>query len=422
MFCIKLAFLRSARKSMKFVSLCCLFFPLIASCSPQSAQTKISEVEILVDKPVVKDILPGIYAMDSIVASLSGKRVALIANHTSLVDGTHLVDTLLGSGIEVVKVFASEHGFRGDAPDGEHIDNTKDVKTGLPILSLYGKNKKPSPQMLSDVDVIVFDIQDVGCRFYTFLSTMHYAMEAAAENNVEMVVLDRPNPNGFYIDGPVLNPKFKSFVGMHPIPVVYGMTLGECAKMINGEGWLKSGVQCDLRVFPCENYTHKSLYELPVKPSPNLPDMDAIYWYPSLCFLEGTDVSVGRGTPTPFTIIGEPGNTGGDFVFTPVSIENASVNPKHKGEVCVGYDLSRELNFENLPDTLQISWLLRMYNETDSKADFFRKDGYFDLLAGTDALRKALTAGKNAEEIRAGWQDELDFFKKTRSKYLIYTD
>lgn len=420
--CIKFAFLLSARKSMKFISLCCLFFPLIASCSSQSAQSQIPEPDFIVETPIVKSILPGIYAMDSIVAALSGKRVALIANHTSLINETHLVDTLLSSGIEVVKVFASEHGFRGDAPDGEPIDNTTDSKTGLPIVSLYGKNKKPTPEMLKDVDVILFDIQDVGCRFYTFLSTMHYAMEAAAENGLELVVLDRPNPNGFFVDGPVLDLKFKSFVGMHPIPVVYGMTLGECAKMINGEGWLKNGDQCNLKVFACENYTHKSLYELPEKPSPNLPNMDAIYWYPSLCFLEGTDVSVGRGTPTPFTIIGEPGNKGGDFKFTPVSIENASVNPPHKGKLCVGYDLSGKLDFENLPDTLQLSWLVRMYNETDNKADFFRKDGYFDLLAGTDALRKDLVAGKTADEIRAGWQKDLENFKKIRAKYLIYAD
>lgn len=419
---LKFAFLLSARKSMKFISLCCLFLPLIASCSSQSAQSHFPETEIPNQIATEKQILPGIYAMDSIEAALSGKRVALIANHTSLIDGIHLVDTLLSSGIKVVKVFASEHGFRGDAPDGAHIDNTTDPKTGLPIVSLYGKNKKPTPEMLRDVDVIVFDIQDVGCRFYTFLSTMHYAMEAAAENGLEMVVLDRPNPNGFYVDGPVLDPKFKSFVGMHPIPVVYGMTLGECAKMINGEGWLKNSVQCDLKVFPCENYTHQSLYELPEKPSPNLPSMDAIYWYPSLCFLEGTDVSVGRGTPTPFTIIGEPGNKGGDFTFTPVSIENASTNPKHKGEICVGYDLSGKLHFENLPDTLQISWLVRMYNETDNKEDFFRKDGYFDLLAGTDALRKALVAGKNTDEIRAEWQKDLQNFKQLRTNYLIYTD
>src|SRR5690554_3792293 len=272
--CIKLAFLLNERKSMKFISLCCLFFPLIASCSPQSAQSHFPETEKPTEIIPEKQILPGIYAMDSIVAALSTSRVALIANHTSMVSGTHLVDTLLSSGINVVKVFASEHGFRGDAPDGAHIDNTTDAKTGLPIVSLYGKTKKPTPEMLQDVDVIVFDIQDVGCRFYTFLSTMHYAMEAAAENNLEMVVLDRPNPNGFYVDGPVLDPKFKSFVGMHPIPAVYGMTLGECAKMINGEGWLKDGVTCNLKVFECENYDHSSRYQLPVIPSPNLPSMD----------------------------------------------------------------------------------------------------------------------------------------------------
>jgi len=426
----QLSFFVNVRKSMKFAILCGLFSLFITSCSSQPAPSHLPEGEKITQSQVTPEILPGIYAMDSIVATLStskeyartGKRVALIANHTSLIGDTHLVDTLIGSGIKVVKVFASEHGFRGDAPDGEHIDNTVDPKTGLPIISLYGKDKKPTPAMLKDVDVILFDIQDVGTRFYTFISTMHYAMEAAAENNLEMVVLDRPNPNGFYIDGPVLEPKFKSFVGMHPIPVVYGMTLGECAKMINGEGWLKNGVQCDLKVFACENYTHQSLYELPVKPSPNLPDMESIYWYPSLCFLEGTSVSVGRGTPTPFTIIGEPGNTGGDFKFTPVSIKNASVNPLHKGVECVGYNLSGKLDFTNLPDSLQLSWLIRMYNETDNKSGFFRKDGYFDLLAGTDALRKALIAGKTEQEIRNEWQKDLDAFRQKREKYLIYAE
>ena len=418
----QLAFFVNVRKSMKFAILCGLFSFFILSCNSQPAESYLPETET---KSRIKDdpeILPGIYAMDLIVATLSGKRVALIANHTSMIGDTHLVDTLLGSGIKVVKVFASEHGFRGDAPDGETIDNTIDPKTGIPILSLYGKTKKPTPEMLEDVDVILFDIQDVGTRFYTFISTMHYAMEAAAENNLEMVVLDRPNPNGFYVDGPVLDPKFKSFVGMHPIPVVHGMTLGECAKMINGEGWLKDGVQCDLKIVECQNYTHQSLYQLPIAPSPNLPDMESIYWYPSLCFLEGTSVSVGRGTPTPFTIIGEPGNTGGNFKFTPVSIKNASVNPLHKGEECIGYNLSGKLDFANLPDSLQLSWLIRMYNETGNKSKFFRKDGYFDLLAGTDALRIALVAGKSEKEIREEWQKDLNAFKEKRAIYLIYTE
>lgn len=418
----QLSFLVNVRKSMKFAILCGLFSLFILSCNSQPAQSHFAEAETNSQLHVEPEILPGIYAMDSIAATLSGKRVALIANHTSMIGDTHLVDTLLGSGIKVVKVFASEHGFRGDAPDGETIDNTIDPKTGISILSLYGKNKKPTPEMLKDVDVILFDIQDVGTRFYTFISTMHYAMEAAAENNLEMVVLDRPNPNGFFVDGPVLDLKFKSFIGMHPIPVVHGMTLGECAKMINGEGWLKGGVQCDLKIFECENYTHQSLYQLPIAPSPNLPDMESIYWYPSLCFLEGTSVSVGRGTPTPFTIIGEPGNTGGNFKFTPVSIKNASVNPLHKGVECVGYNLSGTLDFANLPDSLQLSWLIRMYNETGNKSEFFRKDGYFDLLAGTDALRKALVAGKTEKVIRGEWQKDLEAFKIKRAKYLIYAD
>lgn len=394
---------------------------MIISCGAQSSGTHLPKGEEPSQKNA-ETILPGIYSMNEVVSSLDGKRVALIANQTSVINHTHLVDTLLSRGINVVKVFASEHGFRGDVPDGELIDDTKDSKTGIPIVSLYGKTKKPTAEMLRDVDVIVYDIQDVGTRFYTFISTLHYAMEAAAEHGLKVVVIDRPNPNGFYVDGPVLDLKYKSFVGMHPIPAVYGMTPGEVAQMINGEKWLNDGVQCDLEVIKCQNYTRAMRYELPVQPSPNLPTMEAIYWYPSLCFFEGTTVSVGRGTLTPFTIIGEPTNTTGNFIFTPVSIKHASAHPPHENKECRGYNLSGKMDLNNPPDSLQLSWLIRMYNESTSKSTFFRKDGYFDLLAGTDALRKALIAGKTEEEIREEWQNDLDAFKKMRKKYLLYAD
>lgn len=417
---------------MKFAGVCAFLLLWIVSCSAHSPESHLPSYadslplkgDELLEETAIKEekVLPGIYAINDIVASLEGKKVAVIANQTSLIEQTHLVDTLLARNVEVVKVFASEHGFRGDAPDGETIDDSKDAKTGLPIVSLYGKTKKPTPQMLADVDVIVYDIQDVGTRFYTFISTMHYAMEAAAENNLEMLVIDRPNPNGFYVDGPVLDLKFRSFVGMHPIPAVYGMTPGEVAFMINGEGWLKDGVKCDLKVIPCQNYTRASLYQLPVIPSPNLPSMEAIYWYPSLCFLEGTSVSVGRGTPTPFTVIGEPGNTGGDYKFTPISIKNASLHPPHENKECRGYNLTGKMDVANPVDSLQLSWLLRMYNETRNKESFFRKDGYFDLLAGTDKLRKALVEGKTEAEIRQEWQRDLELFKEMRKKYLIYPE
>jgi uncharacterized protein YbbC (DUF1343 family) len=333
-----------------------------------------------------------------------------------------VVDTLLSRGVNLIKVFAPEHGFRGNKSDGARIDDSRDEKTGLPILSLYGSEKKPSDEDLSDVDLIIFDIQDVGARFYTYLSTLHYVMEAAAENAVPVLVLDRPNPNGFYIDGPLMDSCCTSFVGLHPVPIVYGMTIGEYARMINGEGWLKGGIQCELTIIPCQNYTHSSLYSLPVKPSPNLPDMTAIYLYPSLCLFEGTTISVGRGTDSPFKIVGEPTNTSGSFKFVPKSIPGASLHPKHEGDTCVGYDLSETLNFQKLPDQLDLSWLLRMYEETSEPAKFFNENGYFENLAGTKALREQVKKGETEQEIRQSWQADLLSFKEIREKYLIYPE
>ncbi len=369
-----------------------------------------------------EEILPGIYKIEKILDEIGDKPVAIVSNHTGILGETHLVDTLLSRGVDIKKVFAPEHGFRGNKSDGANIDDSKDQKTGLPILSLYGKSKKPSDEDLTDVELIIFDIQDVGARFYTYLSTLHYVMEAAAENGKPLLVLDRPNPNGFYVDGPVMDSCCTSFVGLHPVPVVYGMTIGEYAKMINGEKWLEAGIQCKLSVISCQNYSHSSFYQLPVRPSPNLPDMTAIYWYPSLCFCEGTTVSVGRGTERPFKIIGEPTNTDGTYTFVPKSMPGASLHPKHQGKTCRGYDLSDSLNTQNPPNRLDISWLLKMYEQSSAPEDFFKKNGYFEKLAGTTQMRKQIKSGASEEAIRNSWENGLSRFKKIREKYLIYPE
>jgi uncharacterized protein YbbC (DUF1343 family) len=350
---------------------------------------------------------------------LKGKKVALVANQTSLVGETHLLDTLLALKINVVKVFAPEHGFRGDHSAGATVTNGKDAKTGVPLISLYGKNKKPSAESLKDVDVVVFDIQDVGVRFYTYISTMHYVMEACAENNRKLIVLDRPNPNGFYIDGPVLEPEYSTFVGMHPIPLVYGLTEGELAQMINGEGWLAKKVKCDLKVIPVKDYTHDSLYQLPVAPSPNLATMQAVYLYPTLGLFEGTDVSVGRGTAHPFEMVGKPGFTKGDTTFTPVSIAGKAEHPPYEGVECRGLMLAGFAeDFIKTSRELYIFWLEGFYHDAPNKGAFF--NDFFDKLAGTDTLRKQIIAGTSIDDIRKSWQPGLEKYKEMRKKYLIY--
>ncbi len=351
------------------------------------------------------------------------KRVAIIGNQTSMVGSTHLVDTLLSLGIDVKKVFAPEHGFRGNADAGEKVTDGKDSKTGLPILSLYGKkNRKPSVERLLDVDVIIFDIQDVGVRFYTYISTMHYAMEACAEQNKKMIILDRPNPNGFFVDGPILKKGNESFVGMHPVPIVHGMTIGEYAHMINGEKWLANGIQCDLMVVKCQNYEHSDFYELPIKPSPNLPNMASIYLYPSLCLFEGTNVSIGRGTKKPFQLIGSPLISETGFSFTPKPTPGAK-HPKLEGEKCNGYDLEDfgEHYLRSL-GKLYLHWVVAIYQESSSKADFFRNDGFFKLLTGDKTIREMIETGKDANEIWESFQDEVKRFKIKRKKYLLYSD
>ncbi len=369
------------------------------------------------------DIVVGADRSTVYLPLLEGKRVGVIANHTSVMGEGHLVDYLLANGVKVRAVFAPEHGFRGEAGAGEKIGDGKDVKTGLPVRSLYGATKKPTPEMLGDIDLLLFDMQDVGARFYTYLSTMHYAMEAAAEKGIPFVVLDRPNPNGFYLDGPILDEKYKSFVGMHPIPLVHGMTLGELARMINGEGWLKNGVKASLTVVPCASYKRTDLYHLPVNPSPNLRSMEAVYLYPSLCLFEPTVVSIGRGTDRPFEIYGNPDVRFGSFTFTPKSMPGMAPNPKHKGKKCFGVDLKPFGEFYfHAHRALYLDWLLAAYREYEAKSPgkFFTDAEFFDKLAGTSTLREQMQDGRSSEEIRLSWRDDLKAFAKRRKPYLLY--
>ncbi len=353
---------------------------------------------------------------------LAGKRVAVVTNQTGLIGTRHLVDSLLSVGIQVVKVFAPEHGFRGEADAGEHVRDQRDVRTGLPLVSLYGSNKKPTSAQLADVEVLVFDIQDVGVRFYTYIGTLHYVMEAAAEVKVPVVVLDRPNPNGTYVDGPVLDMAYRSFVGMHPVPLVHGMTVGEFARMINGEGWLKDGVTCDLTVIPCEGYDHSMTYDLPVRPSPNLPNAGAVHMYPSLGLFEGTIVSVGRGTDKPFQCIGHPGSRVGDHRFTPRSMPGAK-DPPHKGVECIGIDLQEYGVLHSRSDrSIRLHWLISFYREAQDGDRFFLANGFFDKLAGGPDLRQRIIAGEDEDTIRSSWRPGLMAFLKIRRKYLLYDD
>ena len=352
---------------------------------------------------------------------LHEKQVAVVGNHTSRIGGAHLVDSLLLMGVNVVKVFSPEHGFRGKADAGQKVDDKIDLVTGLPIISLYGNHRKPQPADLENVDVVVFDIQDVGARFYTYISTMSLVMEACAENDIPVVVLDRPNPNGFYVDGPVLKEEQSSFVGMHPVPVVHGMTVGEYALMVNGEHWLPGSLQCDLTVIPVKNYAHAYYYEIPVPPSPNLPNKYAVYLYPSLCLFEGTVVSVGRGTDYPFQIAGHPDYALGSYIFVPRSIPGAATHPKHEGVYCNGYNLigyAQEM-FSQQP-RLNLTWLIGFYDYLKDKTDFF--NSYFVKLAGTAELRKQVEEGWTEAQIRESWQPGLDEFKQIRKKYLLYPD
>lgn len=349
---------------------------------------------------------------------LQAKKVAFVGNHTSILGGKHLVDSLLAAQIKLVKVFSPEHGFRGDADAGQKVKDGIDVKTGLPIISLYGKNKKPTAAQLKEIDVILFDIQDVGVRFYTYISTLHYVMEAAAENNIKVIVLDRPNPNGHYVDGPILEKAHQSFIGMHPVPIVHGMTIGEYARMIEGEKWLNNGVTCDLSVISCLNYTHQMPFEVSLSPSPNLPNTTAILLYPSLCLFEGTPISVGRGTDKPFQQFGHPTLSEYDYHFTPKPTFGAS-NPKLNGQKCFGMDLSKQpMDSLRMDAYLNLDYLIKAYQAYPNKEKFFTS--FFTLLAGTKSLENAIRDNRTADEIRESWQLGLEEYQKMRKKYLLY--
>lgn len=367
------------------------------------------------------EIEPGSYQTEQYIELLQGKSIAVVANHTSQIHNVHIIDTLLKRGLKISKIFSPEHGFQGIAEAGSDINDGQYIKSAISVISLYGSKKKPSKYDMQGLDFVIFDLQDVGVRFYTYLSTLHNVMEACAENNIPLIVLDRPNPNGFYVDGPILQEEFRSFIGMHTVPIVYGMTIGEYALMINGEGWLKDSVQCDLSVIRCQNYEHSYYYSLPVNPSPNLREMKAIYLYPSMAFFEGTIVSEGRGTDFPFLFAGHPDYPDQDFSFTPTKKKRGAPNPKWNEKVCYGIDL-RMLSLDSLKNKKEIDlhYLINMYNVLAKGTDFFID--YFDLLAGNDNLRKQIIKGESVENIKKTWQSDLEKFKKIRVKYLLYPE
>lgn len=361
--------------------------------------------------------------LEELFPLLENKRISLVVNQTSLVQNVHLLDTLYNKGVHITQVFAPEHGFRGDADAGEFIKNGKDYRTQVPIISLYGKNKKPQPAQLQQTDIMIFDIQDVGARFYTYISTMFYVMQACAENNKELIILDRPNPCD-YVDGPVLDMKYKSFVGMLPIPVLHGCTIGELAQMINGEGWLGNNLQCPLKVITIEDWKHGQPYSLPVKPSPNLPNDQAIALYPSLCPFEGTSVSVGRGTDFPFQIIGSPTTKNLKFRFMPHPMKGSDKHPLHQDTYCYGLNLSSE---KNIPKGFSLQYVIQFYNyfqnlTKHAEKEFFTRPHWFDLLMGTNQVRLDILKNKTEEQIRSAWQKKLNQYKEIRKKYLLYED
>jgi uncharacterized protein YbbC (DUF1343 family) len=418
---IKSKYLISVSKLFVFI-----FIVSFLSCKNNSSKTNFRDKIASNNSEIQnKKIITGADQTHTYLPLLKSKRVAVVANQTSVIVKeekrkkkkeilyTHLIDSLIYLEVNIVKVFAPEHGFRGKADAGEHVVDNIDEKTNLPIISLFGENRKPQLEVLDDVDVVLFDIQDVGVRFYTYISTMTYVMEACAEMGIPMIILDRPNPNGHYIDGPTLEIEFKSFVGMHPIPLVYGLTIGEYANMVNGEKWLKNGVQCDITVIPLKNYTHKSEYSLPIRPSPNLPNDRSINLYPSLGFFEGTIINTGRGTEFQFQRYGAPFFPKTDFSYTPRP-NFGSKYPKFDGQLIYGVDLSRVSKLSKV----DISYLLDAYQKTPKDKYFFGKT--FTAHAGTLKLRKQIEAGRTEEEISASWKDGIEKFKKIREKYLIY--
>jgi len=394
-----------------------LFLSIVAcgnSAKTQDKKQKEKGEIVSPDKKPLTEIKTGADNHAAYLPLLKDKKVGIVTNQTGILsDKTHLVDFLLEKKIAVHKIYAPEHGFRGTADAGELIKDGKDTKTGLPIISLYGNNKKPKPEQLAGIDIVIFDLQDVGARFYTYISSLHYVMEACAENNIPLLVLDRPNPNGGIVDGPVLEKEHTSFVGMHSIPVLHGMTIGEYAKMINGEKWLKNEIQCKLTVIPCLNYKREISYSLPVKPSPNLPNDQAINLYASLCFFEGTNVSMGRGTDKQFQLYGSPFLPKSDFSFVPQPNLGAK-DPTHNGKTCYGEDLSKIEKVKQL----ELKWLMKAYQTTSDKTKFF--NDFFTKLAGTKKLQQQIETGVSEKEIRKSWEKGLTDFKTMRKQYLVY--
>jgi uncharacterized protein YbbC (DUF1343 family) len=405
---------------LKYAKVLCLksiFIFLIFSC--EGAETQKPVVTTVDDEKEYKtEPVVGAADLEAYLPKLEGKSVGVVGNQSSLVSKIHLVDTLLSYSVNIKRVFSPEHGFRGDADAGEHVTNEKDPKTGLPIVSLYGKNKKPSDEQLEGIDVVLFDIQDVGVRFYTYISTLHYVMEACAENDIPVIILDRPNPNGHYVDGPILDVNFKSFVGMHPVPIVHGMTIGEYGQMINGEGWLMGKVKCDLTVIKCQNYDHSTPWSLEVPPSPNLRSDLSVSLYPSLCLLEATSVTVGRGTDGPFERYGHPNFPDSmRFSFTPEP-NFGSKNPKHKGVKCFGVNLDQE-EYQRM-EKMDLGFLLNAHKLLGDELFGTKSKRMFYLLCGSDQIYKQMMAGRSEDEIKSTWQKGLTEFKAVRGKYLLY--
>lgn len=397
---------------IKYSILAALIF-LFFSC--KSKNNNATNIENITD--TVQRIYTGAEQTELYIDFLKNKNVAIVTNQSGLIGKTLIIDTLLSRGVKIKKIFAPEHGFRGTGERGKTVENFVDEKTGIQVVSLFGSKKAPTNEDLDGIDIVVYDIQDVGVRFFTYISTMYLVMKSCAVNNVPMLILDRPDPNGDYVDGPVLDTaNYKSFVGMLPIPVVYGLTSGELAGMINSEGWLGQNLKCNLRVIKCKNYTHQTHYSLPIKPSPNLPNDISIRLYPSLCFFEATNFSVGRGTDFPFQVVGYPDSVYGTFSFVPHDIPDVQTNPIHKGETCYGIDLRKE----DLSSKFTLKYLFYFYNLSPDKSTFISRKRWFDLLAGTDQLRKMILAGKTETEIRESWKPELQKYMTMRKKYLLY--
>lgn len=420
------------------ITLCCLLNITIVLTSlktcgnspvkdPATPAQPTTTASVSNDDQALAGIRTGAEQTELYLPLLKGKRVGMVVNPTSIIGKQTSVDSLISLGVNIVKIFGPEHGFRGNASAGVKVDDDVDTETGIKAVSLYGKHQKPTAAELADIDIMIFDIQDVGVRFYTYINTLQHVMEACADNNKELLILDRPNPNGFYIDGPILDPSLVSGIGLQPIPIVHGLTVGEYAQMLNGEGWMKNKVKCKINIIKVANYTHDMSYELPVKPSPNLNTQQSIMLYPTVCLFEGTYVSQGRGTKFPFTVLGAPALKGKyKFSFTPKSIKGMAETPLHMNKACYGIDL-RDYEISNIrkEKALKLKWLIDLYKAYPNKADFFnnklsKEMVIFDKLAGVSSLKQQIIAGKSEKEIRASWEPGLSKYKKMRLQYLLY--